>query len=306
MFERISDRARKVMAYANLEAQRFNHSQIGSEHILLGLAKEGSGIGAQVLKNLNLDLRNVRLETEKLLASEARARSTGKLPQTTAAQRVIERAIEESLRLNLTYLGTEHLLVALIMDDGIAGRVLSKLGVTVTGARDQMHTLLGYTPELDESRPPRQLPDCPMCQRLGQIQSDPSFIAEMQTSYAVLGDNQGTRGWCVLLLKEHHEHLADLPVTRQPLIFFDVARLAAAIRSVFPTSGKDGGPPRINYECLGNLVPHVHWHIIPRHADDPEPTKAVWGWSEERLRGEMSAEARGELVLKLREALKMA
>ncbi len=95
----------------------------------------------------------------------------------------------------------------------------------------------------------------------------------------------------------------DLPISAQSIIFEDVARIAAAIRSVFPTSGKGGGPPRINYECLGNLVPHIHWHIIPRHADDPEPTKAVWGWTEERLKGTMTVEERKELVLTLRGAL---
>ena len=69
MFERFTDRARKVMALANQEAQRFNHEYIGTEHILLGLVKEGSGVGANVLKNLDVDLRKVRLEVEKLVKS---------------------------------------------------------------------------------------------------------------------------------------------------------------------------------------------------------------------------------------------
>ncbi|MBT4530698.1 MAG: hypothetical protein HOC27_05785, partial [Phycisphaerae bacterium] len=69
MFERLTDRARKVMALANQEAQRFNHEYIGTEHILLGLVKEGSGVGANVLKHLEIDLRKVRLEVEKLVKS---------------------------------------------------------------------------------------------------------------------------------------------------------------------------------------------------------------------------------------------
>jgi diadenosine tetraphosphate (Ap4A) HIT family hydrolase len=144
---------------------------------------------------------------------------------------------------------------------------------------------------------------CAICQRLDGVSVDAAFVAELGETFVVLGDNQGLAGWCVLLLKEHVEHLAELPMARQGRVFEDVARVAAAIRRVYPRSGRGGGTPRINYECLGNLVPHVHWHVIPRHADDPEPTKAVWGWAEDRLRGSMTEQERGELVVRLREAL---
>jgi len=96
MFERFTDRARKVMALANQEAQRFNHEYIGTEHILLGLVKEGSGVGANVLKNLDVDLRKVRLEVEKLVKSGPDMVTMGKLPQTPRAKKVIEYAIEEA------------------------------------------------------------------------------------------------------------------------------------------------------------------------------------------------------------------
>jgi diadenosine tetraphosphate (Ap4A) HIT family hydrolase len=142
-----------------------------------------------------------------------------------------------------------------------------------------------------------------MCARIAMMETDGDRIAELPTSWVVLGENQGAPGWCVLLLKEHHEHLAALSATEQGRVFDDVARVAAAIRAVFPTSGKGGGPPRINYECLGNLVPHIHWHVIPRHADDPEPTKTVWVWPEERLKGTMSGEERRALIQKLRAAM---
>ncbi len=82
MFERFTDRARKVMALANQEAQRFNHEYIGTEHILLGLVKEGSGVGAQVLKNLDVDIKKLRLEIEKLVKSGPDMVTMGKLPQT--------------------------------------------------------------------------------------------------------------------------------------------------------------------------------------------------------------------------------
>src|SRR4051812_11868956 len=82
MYERFTDRARKVMQLANQEAQRFNHEYIGTEHILLGLVKEGSGVAANVLKNLDVDLRKIRLEVEKLVQSGPEMVTMGKLPQT--------------------------------------------------------------------------------------------------------------------------------------------------------------------------------------------------------------------------------
>lgn len=102
---------------------------------------------------------------------------------------------------------------------------------------------------------------CPACGRVARVRSgeDPELIAELSESYAVLGDSQHWEGWCVLLLKEHHEHLADLPIERQTRLFGDVARVAAAIRAVC-------SPRRINYECLGNVLAHVHWHVVPRYA----------------------------------------
>src|SRR5678815_2490452 len=114
MFERFTDRARKVMALANQEAQRFNHEYIGTEHILLGIVKEGTGVGANVLKNLDLDLRKVRLEIEKRLQPAESAPGVGRAPQTPRAKKVIEHAIEEARGLGHTYVGTEHLLLGLI------------------------------------------------------------------------------------------------------------------------------------------------------------------------------------------------
>src|SRR5471030_2197627 len=129
MFERFTDRARKVMALANQEAQRFNHEYIGTEHILLGLVKEGSGVGANVLKNLDVDLRKVRLEVEKLVKSGPDMVTMGKLPQTPRAKKVVEYAMEEARNLNHNYVGTEHLLLGLIRE-----QVLNLLGHGVEGA----------------------------------------------------------------------------------------------------------------------------------------------------------------------------
>ena len=144
MFERLTDRARKVMALANQEAQRFNHEYIGTEHILLGLVKEGSGVGANVLKHLEIDLRKVRLEVEKLVKSGPDMVTMGKLPQTPRAKKVIEYAIEEARSLNHNYVGTEHLLLGLLREqDGVAAQVLMNLGLKLEDVREEVLNLLG-------------------------------------------------------------------------------------------------------------------------------------------------------------------
>ena len=155
MFERLTDRARKVMALANQEAQRFNHEYIGTEHILLGLVKEGSGVGANVLKNLDIDLRKVRLEVEKLVKSGPEMVTMGKLPQTPRAKKVIEYAIEEARNLNHNYVGTEHLLLGLLREhDGVAAQVLLNLGLKLEEVREEVLNLLGAGVEQDESEEP--------------------------------------------------------------------------------------------------------------------------------------------------------
>ena len=150
MFERFTDRARKVMALANQEAQRFNHEYIGTEHILLGLVKEGSGVGANVLKNLDVDLRKVRLEVEKLVRAGPEMVTMGKLPQTPRAKKVIEYAIEEARNLNHNYVGTEHILLGLLREhDGVAAQVLMNLGLKLEDVREEVLNLLGAGAEND-------------------------------------------------------------------------------------------------------------------------------------------------------------
>jgi ATP-dependent Clp protease ATP-binding subunit ClpC len=152
MFERLTDRARKVMALANQEAQRFNHEYIGTEHILLGLVKEGSGVGANVLKNLGIDLRKVRLEVEKLVKSGPEMVTMGKLPQTPRAKKVIEYAIEEARNLNHNDVGTEHLLLGLLRErDGVAAQVLMNLGLKLEDVREEVLNLLGAGVESEET-----------------------------------------------------------------------------------------------------------------------------------------------------------
>ncbi len=154
MFERFTERARKVMALANQEAQRFNHEYIGTEHILLGLVKEGSGVGANVLKNLGVDLHKVRIEVEKLVKTGPDMVTMGKLPQTPRAKKVIEYSIEEARNLNHNYVGTEHLLLGLLREpNGVAGQVLMNLGLKLDEVREEVLNLLGAGVEPDDAAP---------------------------------------------------------------------------------------------------------------------------------------------------------
>src|SRR5229473_1798964 len=152
MYERFTDRARKVMQLANQEAQRFNHEYIGTEHILLGLVKEGSGVAANVLKNLDIDLRKIRLEVEKIVQSGPDMVTMGKLPQTPRAKKVIEYSIEEARNLNHNYVGTEHLLLGLLREqEGVAAQVLLNLGLKLDDVREVVLKLLGHGMETSES-----------------------------------------------------------------------------------------------------------------------------------------------------------
>jgi len=152
MYERFTDRARKVMQLANQEAQRFNHEYIGTEHVLLGLVKEGSGVAANVLKNLDVDLRKIRLEVEKIVQSGPDMVTMGKLPQTPRAKKVIEYALEEAKNLNHNYVGTEHLLLGLLREqEGVAAQVLMNLGLNLEDVREEVLNLLGHGLEGSES-----------------------------------------------------------------------------------------------------------------------------------------------------------
>jgi len=158
MYDRFADRAKKVMELAGEEAQRFNHEYIGTEHILLGLVEEGSGVGANVLKNLDVDLRKVRLEVEKLVKSGPDMVTVRNLPHSPRAKRVIEHAIEEARYLDHNYVGTEHLLLGLLCEqEGVAALVLMNMGVKVEKVREEIVHLLGGELKLrDEVSTPKQ------------------------------------------------------------------------------------------------------------------------------------------------------
>ena len=155
MFDRFTDRARKVVSIANNESQRLNHEFIGTEHLLLGIVREGGGVAANAIKNFNVDLRKIRLDIEKVVKPGPEMVSLGRLPLTTRAKKVIECAIGEARDLNHNYVGTEHLLLGLLVEhDGVAGQVLRNLGLSLDGVRAKIIEMyLAFN-----SRPPSDPP----------------------------------------------------------------------------------------------------------------------------------------------------
>src|SRR6185503_19954998 len=144
MFDRFTERARKVMSLARQEAQRFNHDYIGTEHILLGLVQEGSGVAAQVLRNLEVEPRKIRIEVEKIVKNGTNMVTMGQLPFTPRAKKVLELALEEAQNLGHNYIGTEHLLLGLIREnEGITAQVLLNLGTKLEEVREEVLELLG-------------------------------------------------------------------------------------------------------------------------------------------------------------------
>jgi ATP-dependent Clp protease ATP-binding subunit ClpC len=152
-YDRFTDRARKVMAYARQEAQRFNHDYIGTEHILLGLVKEGSGVAANVLHNLDVDVKKIRLEVEKMVQSSPDVQTKGNLPFTPRAKKVIEFSLEEARALGHNYIGTEHILLGLLREnEGVAAHVLMNLGVKLEDVREEVLNLLGADAQAQAGR----------------------------------------------------------------------------------------------------------------------------------------------------------
>lgn len=159
MYERFTDRARQVLSLANEEARRFNHEYVGTEHILLGLVREETGVGANVLKSLGVDLPKVHLEIEKIVQAGPDIVTMGKRSQTPRAKKVIEYAIEESRNLNHNYVGTEHLLLGLLREvEGVASQVLMNLGLALTTVRGEVFEILGY-PRSEGFDPGVEAPD---------------------------------------------------------------------------------------------------------------------------------------------------
>ncbi len=144
MFNRFTERARKVIILAKEEARRFNHDYIGTEHILLGLIREGEGVAAAVLQKMGVSLENIRLEIEKLVQPGPSTQIIGDIPFTPRAKKALELAAEEARSLGHNYIGTEHILLGLIREgEGVASQVLLNLGLDLNTVRNEVMELLG-------------------------------------------------------------------------------------------------------------------------------------------------------------------
>ncbi|HEV2347710.1 MAG TPA: ATP-dependent Clp protease ATP-binding subunit [Actinocrinis sp.] len=146
MFERFTDRARRVVVLAQEEARMLNHNYIGTEHILLGLIHEGEGVAAKALESLGISLEAVRQQVEEIIGQGQQAPS-GHIPFTPRAKKVLELSLREALQLGHNYIGTEHILLGLIREgEGVAAQVLVKLGADLNRVRQQVIQLLsGYS-----------------------------------------------------------------------------------------------------------------------------------------------------------------
>jgi ATP-dependent Clp protease ATP-binding subunit ClpC len=144
MFNRFTERARKVIILAKEEAKRFNHDYIGTEHILLGLIREGEGVAATVLEKMGVSLENIRIEIEKLVQPGPTTQIIGDLPFTPRAKKALELAAEEARSLGHNYIGTEHLLLGLIREEeGVASQVLLNLNLDLSTVRNKIMEVLG-------------------------------------------------------------------------------------------------------------------------------------------------------------------
>jgi Clp amino terminal domain, pathogenicity island component len=142
MFERFTDRARRAVVLAQEEAGLLNHNYIGTEHLLLGLLREGEGVAARALEGLGIGLDAVRVEVEEIIG-QGESATSGRIPFTPRAKKVLELSLREALQLSHSYIGTEHILLGLIREgEGVAAQVLVKLGADLPRTRQQVIMLL--------------------------------------------------------------------------------------------------------------------------------------------------------------------
>ena len=160
MFNRFTERARKVIILAKEEARRFNHDYIGTEHILLGLIREGEGVAAAVLEKMGLNLQTIRLEVEKVVQPGPSTQILGDIPFTPRAKKALELAAEEARALGHNYIGTEHILLGIIREgESVASQVLLNLGLDLERVRNEIMAVLGAaTPGFSQQQQQQSAP----------------------------------------------------------------------------------------------------------------------------------------------------
>ena len=169
MHDKFTERVRKVIYLAREEAARLQHDYIGTEHLLLGVIREGEGIAATVLNNLGLDLDRIRQEVESMVSTSGGTMTIGEIPFTPRAKRVLELAVEEARGLGHNYVGTEHLLLGLIREgEGVAAKVLLELGVDRKRVREETLKLLGGQPTASAPSDREERPETPALNQFGR------------------------------------------------------------------------------------------------------------------------------------------
>ena len=157
MFERFTDRARRVVVLAQREASRLNHNWIGTEHILLGLLHEGEGVAAEALESLGISLQSARQQVEEIIGPVQQVPAEH-IPFTSRSKKVLELSLRESLQLGHDRVGTGHLLLGLIREgDGVAAQVLVRLGADLNQVRQQVIELVSDLRPQSGRRPPREV-----------------------------------------------------------------------------------------------------------------------------------------------------
>jgi ATP-dependent Clp protease ATP-binding subunit ClpC len=177
MFERFTDRSRRVVVLAQEEARMLSHSYIGTEHILLGLVHEGEGVAAKALESLGISLERVRQQVEEIIG-QGQTLPGGHIPFTPRAKKVLELSLREAIDLGHNYIGTEHILLGILREgEGVAADVLGKLGADLETVRDSVLAILaahggeqphvGPWPEAERTAPvEHDEPRCPRCRAL--------------------------------------------------------------------------------------------------------------------------------------------
>ena len=192
MWQRFTERARRVILLGQEEANKMGSSNVGTEHLLLGLMRENEGVAAQVLQKFFISLKEVREEIEAEVQPGAEINTDGEPKLTPKAKRVLELAADEARRMRHNYIGTEHLLLALLREkDGVAAMVLRKLGLNLEKARNQVMEYLGPKPSAETERAARDLvieylgPESPTPMVSEARELDSHFVARTYTEFNV-------------------------------------------------------------------------------------------------------------------------
>jgi ATP-dependent Clp protease ATP-binding subunit ClpA len=189
LFERFTDRARRVIVLAQEEARALRHDYIGTEHILLGLIHEGEGVAAKALEALGIGLQAVRQQVEELIGQGEEQRS-GHIPFTPRAKKVLELSLRESQQLGHNYIGTEHILLGLIREgDGVAAQVLVRLGADLNRVRQQVIEVLAD----HQARQPASQQPAPVGLRVGRMPAGlQARVSALESRLSALEQRLGT------------------------------------------------------------------------------------------------------------------